>query len=380
MLVGDSMVQSERADGILLAAESAVRTLDDPKYDRQLATIRGSILGLAGRHEEGLASLELALEMTDAAGGDLVRSVVLNNYGNALYGAGRPADALEAFEEVRELNLRVRPPGHSAFIANHQNRARALTALGRNDEAVSSLHEALDAGTRAYGADAPGLGVLYLNLGVAQSDQHEFALARENVERAKELWMTVHPPSHRYFEIADINLGVIANRTGDLELALRHYRDAKARAIQRGGKRGSGVAVVMGNEGNSLYALGRFEEAVRVHREALSIEEEVSGADNPGLAYPLIGLARDLLALDEVVEAVGVAERARLLREAGQAGPAEMYITYIVLAEALARRSPSDLEQARDWARAADKAFEKTGLPAADAKEFRMFETAYGLP
>ncbi len=375
MLVGDSMVQSERADGILLAAEAAVRTLHDHKSERRLATIRGSVLVLAGRHEEGLASLERALEMTD---GPLARSVVLNNYGNALFEAGRPEDALAVFDEVWEIDLQIRPPGHSAFIMTQQNRARALSALGRSEEAVSSLHEALDAGTRAYGADAPSMGALYLNLGVAQIGQQEFALARENIERAQAIWTTVHPPSHRFFEIVDVNLGIIASQTGNLELALRHYRDARGRAVQRSGARGHDVAVVMGNEANTLYALGRFEDAARTHREALSIAQEASGADDPGLAYPLVGLARDLLELGEFDQAVKLARRAQVLRDAHPSAPAELYLTYIVLAQALARRSASDLDEARDWALAAHKAFEKTRLPEADAKELRMFESAYG--
>lgn len=380
MLVGNSMVQSERADGILLAAEAAVRPLHDRTFNRRLATVRGSVLVLAGRHTEGLASLERALELTDGPADALARSVVLNTYGNALCEAGRPAEALVAFDEAQEIDRRIRPPGHPVFILLHQNRSRALSDLGRAEEAVFSLRKALDAGTQAYGSDAPGLGALYLNLGVAELERQEYALARLNIEHAVAVWATVHPPSHRFFEIADVNLGIIANETGDLELSLRHYRDAKARAVERSGARGHDVAVVMGNEANTLYALRRFEDAARVHREALSILEEVSGPANPGLAYLLIGLALDLLELGEVDEALAAAERARGLREASQVGPEEMYLAYIVLAQALARRSPSDLEQARDWARAARKAFEKTDRPWADAEKLRMFETAYGLP
>lgn len=375
MLVGDSMVQSERADGILLAAEAAVAAVDDPRFERRFSTIRGSVLVLAGRYSEGLASLERALAMAE---GPLVRSVILNNYGNALYEAGRPADALEVFDEVWELDSRIRPPGHSALILIHQNRARALGDLGRNEEAVSSLREALDAGSRAYGPDAPALGALYLNLGVALIERQEYVLAKQNIARAQEVWKAVHPPSHRFFEIADINLGIVASQTGRLELALRHYRDAKARAAERGGARGHDVAVVMGNEANTLYLLERFHDAARVHREALSILEEVSGGDNPGLGYPLVGLARDLLELGELDEAVELADRARSLRESHQVRPAEMYIAYIVLAEALARRSPSDIELAQMWARKSAEAFEKTDRPESDAKELRMFESAYG--
>lgn len=377
MLVGDSMVQSERADGILLAAEAAVMAVNDPKFERRFATIRGSVLVLAGRYAEGLASLEQALAMAE---GPLVRSIILNNYGNALYEAGRPADALEVFDEVWELDSRIRPEGHSALILIHQNRARALGDLGRSEEAVSSLREALDAGSRAYGPDAPALGALYLNLGVALIERQEYSLAKQNIGRAQTVWKAVHPPSHRFFEIADINLGIIASQTGRLELALQHYRDAKARAAERGGARGHDVAVVMGNEANTLYSLERFHDAARVHREALSILEEVSGGDNPGLAYPLVGLARDLLELGEVNEAVELADRARSLRESHQVRPAEMYIAYIVLAEALARRSPSDIDLARTWARKSAEAFEKTDRPESDAKELRMFESAYGPP
>ena len=112
-----------------------------------------------------------------------------------------------------------------------------------------------------------------------------------------------------------------------------------------------------------------------MQREALAIAEASEGPDHPGLGYPLIGLARALIAMEAFEEAAEVAERARRIRE-GKVGPAEMYLTYITLADALAHQG--SLADAHRFAQAASTAFDETGLARHLAKELRAFEQIYG--
>jgi tetratricopeptide (TPR) repeat protein/tRNA A-37 threonylcarbamoyl transferase component Bud32 len=373
LVVGDVLGESKRADGILLGAEAAVRALDDPDMERRLSMVRGNVLVRAGRLDEGVAALERAVEMTGPD--DVSQAIVLGNYGNALYEAGRYADALQAFDDALAADRRVLPAGHPSFVIDHQNRSRALHRLGRNEESATVLREAIDAGADAYGSESPQLGGPYLNLGVSLLGLQKHDEARVAIERAVELWTGAYPDDHRYFDIADSNLGIIANEQEDYARALSHYEAARQRIIRREGEKSRALSTVLGNEGNTLHALERYEDAAARHREALALSESFEGTEHPGLGYPLIGLARALIEMESFDEALRVSERALRLRE-GKVGPAEMYLTYITLAEAHARVGAMTHAHAR--AESAAAAFEQTGLPDVQATELRAFQRAFG--
>ncbi len=373
MVVGEVLGESKRADGLLLGAEASVLSLGDPTMERRLAMTQGAVWVRAGKLDEGLAALERAVEMS--ADDPIARAVILANYGNALYESGRYEDALAAFDESLAIDRETLPAGHPSFVLDHQNRSRALHRLGRNDEAVEVLAEAIEAGKTAFGPDSPQLGGPHLNLGVSLIGLQRWDEAQAQIERAVEVWTGSYPDDHRYFDIADSNLGIIASEQGDNETALEHYQAAKARAVRREGPKGRAVSMVLTNEANALYELGRFEDAAARHKEAVEIRESYEGSESPSLGYALVGLARALIALERFDEATEAAERARTVRE-GKVGPAEMYLTYITLAEALARSNR--LDEAHPWAGAASREFDETGLPAEQAKELRAFEHAFG--
>ena len=373
MLVGHVLADSKRADGLLLAAEAAVRALHDPAMDRRLTTTRGSVWIQAGRVDDGLAELERAIAMSEPE--TLARGVILGNYGNALFEAGRYRDALNAFDEAYAIDQNNLPPGHPSFVLDLQNRSRVLNRLGRNVEAVEVLARAIEAGKQAYGPESSRLGGPHLNLGVSLIGLQRYDEATAHIERAVAVWTGAYPEDHRYFDIADTNLGIIASEQGDYEAALRRYRAAKARVSRREGSKSRAMRAVVGNEANALYALGRYEEAAVMQREALALAEAFEGPEHPSLGYALVGLARALVATEAYEEAAEVAERARRLRE-GKVGPAEMYLTYITLADAFAHLGA--LEDARRHARAASAAAAEAGLASEQAKELHAFEQAYG--
>ncbi len=380
ILWAETLDEPDHALGTLLAAEVAVRALDDPTFERRLESTRGVVFQYANRIDEAVAALERAVALARNDGDPAVLGVVQGNLGNALFEAGRYGEALAAYDAALLADRRGLPKEHPDLVLDVQNRSRALQALGRNEEAEAELRGAVELGEKVFGPDSERLGGLHLNLGVALKGQMKLEQARTHIQRASEIWSKVHPPEHRYFDIVDNNLGVIANDMGENEVALRHYRAFRQRTAKREGDRSPRVAIALGNEATALHNLGRFEEAVTLHRESLEIRNETLEPEHPDLGYALVGLARALLEVGNFEEALEHAEHARVVRERAKVGPAEMYLTYITLAEAAVGADTSRLDPARAWARAAAAAFERTGLPSEDAVELRAFETRYGLP
>ncbi len=378
--VGVDLAQSQRAEGFLLAAESVVRAMDDVRYEQRLEAVRGAVLLESGRVDEALKALRAAADRAAFSSNPAETSVHLHNYAVALIASGRPEDGLAALDEVLELDQEIRSAGHPVFVRVHQNRALALTSAGHTAQAMDELGLALEAARVSFGPESPRLGALHLNLGVVQIDAGQHKAARQSLQRAIELWAASYPASHPYFESAQTNLGIVANELGEHERALEHYRAAKAAALERQGPKGLAIAVLLGNEANTLRDLGRYAESVEAGREALAIEEAFSGPDAPGLAYALVGLARSLAAMGEHAQALAAAQRARRLRDSAQSSPTELYSVYITLATTLAKAEPGRVAEAREWARAAAQSFEKTNRPPEDAKELRIFESAYSPP
>ncbi|HEX8694191.1 MAG TPA: tetratricopeptide repeat protein [Longimicrobium sp.] len=110
---------------------------------------------------------------------------VQNLMGLCLSLAGRPEEALEAFERATRLN-----PG---YVEAHLNRAITLNDLGRTDEARESFQKAADAdeektgGGRFSSAAAARLANMHLELGDTYAAAGALPEALEEYRKAAEL-------------------------------------------------------------------------------------------------------------------------------------------------------------------------------------------------
>ena len=130
------------------------------------------------------------------------------------------------------------------------------------------------------------------------------------------------------------------------------------------------------NIATSLEADGRLAEAEQRFTESLAAVEDGGIPEDPGAAYPLIGLARVWLALDQPARAVAPLERALPLLE----GQAQLRAdAKAALARALIL-SAGDRARAERLASEAEVAFESLAGPAAPAlEELRSFRRQHGL-
>jgi tetratricopeptide (TPR) repeat protein len=172
-------------------------------------------------------------------------AVVHNALGVARTYAGRPGQALECFDEA----IRLKPELAEAWV----NRAAALDALGRLEEAVRDYGQALKLRTEAATYNGRGNALARLN-------RPDEALADYNAAIA------LRPG----YGLAYYNRGNIEFNAGGLDLALRDYDHAIELMPS--------YARAWNNRATVFARLGRSDDALRDFTQALALDPTNAGA------------------------------------------------------------------------------------------------------
>jgi serine/threonine protein kinase/tetratricopeptide (TPR) repeat protein len=192
--------------------------------------------------------------------------------------------------------------------------------------------------------------------------QHDFQTALALTKQAVALKEKALTPDHPDIALSILSLAEVLHAAGKDEDALVANDRALTILVRAYGENAVTVAQVLSNRGEYLVSLGRAGEAVPIFRDALALWEAQVGHDHPYLAYPLTGLGQALLATNRGAAAIELLERARRLREAGEANAELVGETRFALARALAARgSQEDLLRARALASAARDDYQRTG-------------------
>ncbi|HEX2140959.1 MAG TPA: hypothetical protein VHK28_01620, partial [Candidatus Limnocylindria bacterium] len=146
-----------RAEEGLAWLDDGVADATEQDDDRELAVLclhRGGLLVQLGRHAEAAADLARAATIADAAHDRYLRSVIRWNTADLHEARGDLAAALaERDAEVTQL----REIGNDRNLAGAQrHRARLLSKLGRQAQAVQAAREARQAAARTGDADLVG--------------------------------------------------------------------------------------------------------------------------------------------------------------------------------------------------------------------------------
>lgn len=129
---------------------------------------------------------------------------------------------------------------------------------GRTDTAIENVNEAISA--------HPSSPDQFLLLANCHIELGQFVSARDAAEKAGEC----DPESAE----ADYTLGVIAERTNDIDMALEHYRRARSR--------GRGAVDYVVAEAECLTAMGRFSQAISL------ISDQIDRFDSDGTLEMLL--------------------------------------------------------------------------------------------
>lgn len=167
--------------------------------------------------------------------------------------------------------------------------AAAWTALkqGEFTQAAETFSEALAVAEQQHDEDAEAEG--RIGLGSALAGLRQLDLARQHVQRGKELAEAAHAPRH----LARVShvLGLIEYYQRNLTAARAHFLEGY-RLVQEFGHPDLSLAgSLLLNLGNTYQEIGDYAEATRWFREALSTLEPTQDLHRIGMVHVQLGVA-----------------------------------------------------------------------------------------
>ena len=204
----------------------------------------------------------------------LLEAVAANSFGILLGGLGRHEEAVQWLSKAIALAGDARDDDSRDRFRG--NLACSLETLGRIDEAGAAYQSAL-AGYRERGDPVP-LAFGLIAISSHQIRQLRLDEARGLAEEAIE-WAT-KAGDERQRGMALNNLGIIAKLKDDNQAALKYFAEVEELFTRLGND--DAVAAALGNRGEVLAQLGRFDEAERIQHAVMKINERLERRDNLG--------------------------------------------------------------------------------------------------
>ena len=206
---------------------------------------------------------------------------------DALGVAGREADALTAFAEIR---LRIEDLDHGPQLARYlQNYGNALIRNSRFEEAIEVLGSAPEAAARA---DDPRIEA---NVWLLLARAHGFGLGDPKTAS----WMA------RAAEVAALRAGddpttqlniqytraVLAQEAGDYRQALEAAERTVESAEKVFGHAHRNTSASYGTLGNAFQKVGELDKAREAHQTSLAIDRGLHDGPHPDIGHSLINIA-----------------------------------------------------------------------------------------
>jgi tetratricopeptide (TPR) repeat protein/predicted Ser/Thr protein kinase len=342
----------DEALGLAIDASERAKKLDDQPLFARALLIRAQIVATTGKPAEAISLLEQADLAADRSAADRLRGQILRALARIEVESG---DAEAAAIRVREARAVLERVGASelAYAELDGIAAQATAAAGELEQAEAQVRAAID---RLAGAEPPPveLARLHATRGVILRELGRYPEARHELERAQELWAGHYGEQHPTIAEVRFEQARVDQRQGDCEQAvagyegalavfeqvfgtnspdvadasvamavclgelqrydeaLRHYQRARSIYRAQGESAVADLARALDAEGVVRRELGQLEQALSLHRQALTILERPRvaqrgsrghGSRHAAIAEVLVHLGRVLVELDRPAEA-----------------------------------------------------------------------------
>ncbi len=292
-----------------VAITSAERVPRDYETQARLQSALGGIYVVKADYARAYKAYEISLAMQRALGADGNEALpsAIANFGLAKWYAGDMAGALADLQEALEMTLETLGPDHSRVAYIRQNIADLQMQLGQPEKSHENYLEVLRIWKASLGPEHPNLAYAYEQLAILAKQRRDFETAEENIALALKLREDNLGPDHALVLQA---LSVVANihiEHGTKE-SLQKASVALERALEiqeRLGDAGKRHAVFTLESRARLAELGGdWEAALADRRAVLKLRLETLGPNSRHNGYSYSDIARTLVQLGKLSEAV----------------------------------------------------------------------------
>jgi len=360
---GSKMDLIEQGEKWARFAQAALERAHDPEVEAGYLGNVGLLALDRGDYPQALALLERALTLREQQLGRDHPQVasVLNNLALVYDGMSRFEQARQLHERALSIREHALAPTHPEVASSLLNLANIDLSLADHALARDRLLRALAIYEGAYGREHPMVASTLVNLGNVYSELGQPERSLESYQEALSMLEKTQGADHSNVIGTLANLGNVYRTLGERELARAHYERALARlekvrdneflhaiVLANMGTMDFDIHDLAGAEAHALEGLalleatigvrhplgalleanlglvrsaqGKHDEALRLHREALSIRRELLGPRHPETAISLAQLGDALLDASKPAEAIEPLEEAiSILEEEGGA-------------------------------------------------------------
>jgi tetratricopeptide (TPR) repeat protein len=227
----------------------------------------------------------------------------------AYLAAGRPRQAVPAFQRALAGSTRALGPQHPATAGMRIDLGRALVAAGESRDAVTVLGDAAAAWERSHGPDDPGTLSAWDEYAAACMAAEQFSEAVESYRRTladrERVQGAGHPDTISTRQ--DLADAFLAN--GKVKGGLNAHKRAVADREEVVGRDHPDAVAARSRMATAYFRAGRTTSALQMFEQARADSERVLGADHPDT------LARCVI-LADIYDSVGLLTDAKRLLEA----------------------------------------------------------------
>jgi eukaryotic-like serine/threonine-protein kinase len=271
----------------MIAADIAGADLDKVTAMAKLIHVEGCQLGA---FSEGQFLAEAARPLLANLGNSGTELEVDLQTGTMLQCQGHAEEALEVYQRGLEVAHRREDAREGVILSNM---ADAYTSLGRSEDALRMLRQALRILSDSYGPEHPELAYVHYNMSEALRRLGDNKGAYDSIQEAIRIRSAALGPGHP----------LVADALDRLAL--------------------------------SLLEDGLYAEALVECQRSLAIREKALGPDHPDLSYSLENLGAALIGVRQPAKAIPALERAIALRTKAGAAPGDLAEPRFSLARAL---------------------------------------------
>jgi len=234
----------------------------------ELALARGtaaSAVAAQGRHREALTLRESALADLLELYGPSHPSVAAANLGvgDSHLALGAYAQADTRFQRALEVQLSVYGEHHTKVARTRANIGLVRSRQGRQEEAETELRAALAIEIEAHGARHADVGTIRNNLSLVLRRQDRLAAAEAELREVLAIREETLDAGHPMLATTRANLGLMLRDQKKYAQAEAELRAAAESLRQTQGDDSVDFAQAMKMLGETLYAEGKYDDAVR---------------------------------------------------------------------------------------------------------------------